>query len=103
MRIVFVTCPVGGGAEILRTLVEERLVAGGNLISGVRSIYWWQGKLCDDPEEILLMETADDRVAAMQARLAQIHPYEVPKVLTFDPKEGTPAYLEWVEQETRPR
>jgi len=101
MRIVFVTCPPGKGAELLRTLVEERLVAGGNIVSAVRSIYRWKGQVCDDPEEMLWMETADSRVEAMMARLIEIHPYEVPKILTFEPREGLPAYFTWVEDETR--
>jgi periplasmic divalent cation tolerance protein len=102
MRIVFVTCPPGKGAELLRALCEERLVAGGNIVSGVRSMYWWKGELRDEPEEMLWMETADDRVEAMMARLRALHPYEVPKIVTFEPKEGFSEYLAWVFAETRP-
>jgi periplasmic divalent cation tolerance protein len=101
MKIVFVTCPPGRGAEILKPLVEERLVAGGNIIPGVLSIYWWQDKVCEEPEEILLMETSDSRVEAMMARIKELHPYEVPKILTFEPGEGLPDYLAWVATETR--
>lgn len=102
IRIVFVTCPPGLGHELLRRLVEERLVAGGNIVSGVRSIYRWKDEVCDEPEEVLLMETAASRVEAMTARLREIHPYEVPKILTFEPKEGPADYLAWVREETRP-
>lgn len=101
MRIVFVTCPPGKGAELLRTLCEERLVAGGNIVPGVRSMYWWKGELRDEAEEMLWMETADDRVEAMMARLRALHPYEVPKILTFEPKEGSEDYRAWVFAETR--
>jgi len=103
MRIVFVTCPPGGGAEILKTLLQERLVAGGNIVSGVRSMYWWKGTICDDPEEMLWMETSDARVPALIERIKAVHPYEVPKILTFEPREGTPPYLAWVDEETRAR
>ena len=101
MRIVFVTCPKDRAADLLRQLLEERLVAGGNIISGVRSLYHWKGQICDEPEEILLMETADGRVAALMARLQEIHPYEVPKILTFAPQEGLANYLDWVDNETK--
>lgn len=101
MRIVFVTIPPEAAPGFLRQLVEERLVAGGNIIPGVRSFYHWKGQVCDEPEAVLLMETADDRVAAMMERIQQIHPYEVPKILTFEPREGLEAYLHWVETETR--
>ncbi len=101
MRIVFVTCPPDTGAALLRTLVEERLVAGGNLVPGVRSVYRWQDQIYDELEEILWMETAADRVDALLARIPELHPYEVPKILTFTPAEGLPAYLAWVAAETR--
>jgi len=102
MRIVFVTIPPDRAATFLRQLVEERLVAGGNILPGVRSIYRWKDQVCDEPEAVLLMETADDRVPAMTARIREIHPYEVPKILTFEPREGTEDYLGWVQTETRP-
>ena len=101
MRIVFVTCPPDNGHGLLRQLVEERLVAGGNIVPGVRSIYRWRNEICDEPEEVLLMETAADRVEAMMARLRQLHPYDVPKILTFEPEEGPADYLAWVRDETR--
>lgn len=101
IRIVFVTCPPGQGHVLLRRLVEERLVAGGNIVSGVRSIYRWKDRICDEPEEVLLMETAASRVEAMTARLREIHPYEVPKILAFEPREGPADYLAWVREETR--
>jgi periplasmic divalent cation tolerance protein len=101
MRIVFVTCPPNKGADLLRALCEERLVAGGNIVPAVRSMYWWKGQLHDEAEEMLWMETADDRVEPMMARLRDLHPYEVPKILTFEPKDGPAEYLAWVIAETR--
>jgi periplasmic divalent cation tolerance protein len=102
VRIVFVTCPPNRGAALLRQLVEEHLVAGGNLIRGAQSIYRWKDQICDEAEEILWMETAADRVQDLLARLPELHPYEVPKVLTFTPDEGLEAYFRWVRAETRP-
>lgn len=101
MKIVFVTSPPEDAPGLLRRLVEERLVAGGNILSGVRSIYRWRGEIQDDPECVLLMETSDKRVEAMMTRLSELHPYEVPKILTFRPEDGLEDYLAWVEEETR--
>lgn len=100
MRVVFVTCPPGAGEALVRTLVQERLVACGNILPGVRSIYRWQGELHDDAEEVLLMETTGDRLEAMMHRLAELHPYDVPKILALDPHEAWPPYARWVTQET---
>ncbi len=98
MRIIFCTIAPGEGAPLLRTLLEERLVAGGNIISGVRSLYRWKGEICDEAEEVLLMETDDDRIAEKIARIAALHPYEVPKVLALEPTDGPAPYLDWVRQ-----
>lgn len=103
MRIVFVTCAPNQGAPLLRQLVEEALVAGGNIISGVRSIYRWKGQICDESEEILLMETSDARIDEVMKRIRELHSYEVPKILTFEPREGPSDYLQWVEEETARR
>lgn len=103
MRIVFVTCGPNQAAPMLRQLVEESLVAGGNIIAGVRSIYRWKEKICDEAEEILFMETADACVDALMQRIRELHSYEVPKILTFEPKEGPIDYLQWVDAETAGR
>lgn len=102
VRIVFMTCPPELAAELLRRLVDERLVAGGNIVPGVRSIYRWKQAVCDEPEAAVWMETTAERVPAMTARLAELHPYEVPKILGFAPTDGPAAYLQWVAAETRP-
>lgn len=100
MRIVFVTCAPNQAAPLLRQLVEESLVAGGNIIGEVRSIYRWKDKVCDENEEIIFMETSDSCVEVLMKRIRELHSYEVPKILTFEPREGPSDYLSWVEQET---
>lgn len=100
MRIVLVTCPPGGAEPLLRTLVSERLVAGGNIVSGVRSLYHWKGAVQDEPEEMVWMETGAERVGALMLRIREIHPYEVPKIVTFKPDEVSAPYLGWVRAET---
>ncbi|MBF0410332.1 MAG: divalent-cation tolerance protein CutA [Candidatus Riflebacteria bacterium] len=100
-RIVFVTVPPGIAFDLLSKLVEERLVAGGNIISGVQSVYRWKNEIRNDPESILLMETSEECVEAMMARIKELHPYEVPKILTFSPVEGPADYLRWVDDETK--
>ena len=102
MRIVFVTCPPGAGVGLASALLEERLIAGCNVIPGIRSLYRWKGAVCDEAEEVLLMETAADRVEALIARIEVIHPYEVPKIVALDVTEVNAPYLAWVGQMTRP-
>jgi len=57
-RVVLVTTPdADTAARLARTLVEERLAACGNLVPGVRSIYRWEGKVCDEAEVLLILKT----------------------------------------------
>jgi periplasmic divalent cation tolerance protein len=87
--------------DLVRTLVQERLVACGNVLPGVRSFYWWEGEVQDDEEVVLFMETAAERVDAMIARLRELHPYDVPKIVVLEPDAVNAEYLAWARQETK--
>lgn len=96
MRVLICTITAGQGADFLRELLDARLVACGNIVAGVRSLYRWRGEICDEPEELLVMETAAEGIDATIAAVRQRHPYEVPKILALSPDEVLPAYLDWV-------
>ena len=87
--------------KAVRTLVEERLVACGNLIPGVESIYEWKGKMEASAEVMVLCKTTGLRAAEAQARLRALHPYEVPEILRIPVAEGWPDYLAWVAAQCR--
>ena len=89
-------------AEIARTLVEEGLAACGNVVPGVRSIYRWEGKVQDDAEALLVLKTERRLVPALQARLPELHPYQVPELLVVPVEDGLAPYLEWVAASVRP-
>lgn len=100
LRIVLTTVPQAAAETIVRTLVEERLAACGNLVAAT-SIYRWQGELCRDPETVVLMETTVDRVAALVSRLEVLHPYECPKIVVLAPEQVNAAYVAWAQASTR--
>lgn len=95
-RLVLVTAPPDAATNLARTLVEERLAACVNLVPGLRSVYRWKDAVQDDPETLLVLKTAADRIPALMARIPEIHPYDVPEILAFTPDEGHPAYLQWL-------
>lgn len=103
IAIILTTCPSTEVAEkIGRTLVEERLAACVNIIPGVRSIYTWEGKTCDEGEILLLVKTAADRVAETEERIRSLHPYDLPEVVSLSPSGGSEEYAQWVTEGTRP-
>jgi periplasmic divalent cation tolerance protein len=84
------------GADIARALVDEQLAACVNLVPGVRSIYRWQGEVCDEAEVLCVIKTRRARVEALRARLVTLHPYQVPELVVLDVRGGHLPYLSWV-------
>jgi periplasmic divalent cation tolerance protein len=98
---VHITAPdAAQAAQMARTLVDEGLVACVNIVPGVRSIYLYDGKICDEPEVLCIAKTRKELFARLEARVRQLHPYEVPEVLSFEVDEGSAAYLAWLEAST---
>ena len=89
-------------AEVVRRLVEERLVACGNILPGAVSIYRWQGHVHRDEESIVIIKTTKGLLPRVLARAEQLHPYDVPELLVHEVADGAGAYLEWVRRECRP-
>jgi len=95
--VVFMTAPDADGAgRMAGLLVDEGLVACVNILPGLRSIYKWQGKLCDEPEVLCLMKTRLDLFPALRERIAALHPYQVPEIIALPLAAGSAPYLEWV-------
>lgn len=96
-RVVLSTVPNEQVAEqIARTLLAEHLVACVNIVPGVRSLYRWQGRIEDDRELLLIIKTTAAHYPQLEARLRELHPYEVCEVLCLEVDQGSPAYLQWM-------
>ena len=102
VSLILSTCPDADTAQRLaRILVEERLAACVSLLPAGVSTYRWQGRVEQATEVQLLAKTPADRRDALMARLAELHPYELPEILADETAAGLPAYLDWVTAETR--
>ena len=101
--LVLVTWPDDRDPQpFLRALVEERLVACGNALPSMRSIYRWQDAVHDDAERQLVLKTSAGRLDALQARVAELHPYDVPEFLAIPVHAAASAYLGWLRQAVAP-
>ena len=83
-------------AELARTLVEQRLVACVNIVAGVTSVYRWKDGVEQDEEQLLVIKTTMDMLEALQARLRELHPYELPEFVVIQVSGGSQAYLGWL-------
>ena len=94
---VFVTAPGKESALALaHQVVEESLAACGNVIPNVTSVFRWKKKVKEEEEVLLILKTSAEKCSALIARVAELHPYEVPEVLCFRVQEGFVPYLDWV-------
>ena len=95
--LVLSTVPDDDRAEPLaRTLVDERLAACVNLHAPMVSIYRWKGQIEEANERQLVIKTTRDRVPALEARLKQLHSYELPEFIVMPVAGGNHTYLDWV-------
>ena len=96
-KIVLSTCSREGEAHRLaETLVHERLAACVNVISGVESVYHWQGSIVKDAEKLLVIKTEAARLPALEKRLGELHSYEVPEFVVLDIETLSEKYGAWL-------
>ena len=98
--MIYTTLPDKAITEkIAKILIEEKLIACANFFS-VESIYKWKNKLCEGKEFALIMKTRKDLYKKLEKKLKELHPYEVPAIVSYEIKEGSKDYLSWIKEET---
>jgi periplasmic divalent cation tolerance protein len=89
--------------DFTRALVRDRLVACGQHLLPVRSIYRWQGAIEESVEVRVALHTRVSLVPAVIERARAEHPYDVPCVIALPVEQANPDYLAWVIEATTPR
>jgi periplasmic divalent cation tolerance protein len=96
--MVLCTCPdQETGERLAEELVMARLAACVNIVPGLTSIYRWEGETRRGTEVLLLAKTRADRYAALEQRLVERHPYELPEVIAVSLDQGLAGYLAWID------
>ena len=90
------------GRSIARSLVEGRLCACATLSAPCQSMYWWEDKVTDEEEHTLFIKTRTDLYPELEKKIREHHPYEVPEIIALPLHQGSPAYLKWIDEVTRP-
>ena len=102
VMIVYVTASNQSEARrIGRTLVEERLAACANILEPMNSIYWWEGKVQEASEAVLILKTTQARLEALVNRVKALHSYDCPCVEAWPVAVGYKPFLDWVARETQ--
>lgn len=88
--------------QLAQKLVGEQLAACVNILPGVESIYFWQGKIEQSDEVLLLIKVPEAGYEAVQQRLKTLHPYQVPELIALPVVKALPEYVQWAHDVARP-
>ena len=100
--LVLTNLPDRAAAERLAgAIIEQRVAACVNILAPCQSVYRWKDAVQREEEHPVLIKTTAERYAALEAAIRAGHPYELPEIIAVPIERGLPAYLAWVDAETR--
>jgi len=89
------------GVKIAKKILKRRLAACVNIKREMRSLYWWEDKIQDEEEAMLIIKTKLGLYDEMEKLIKNNHPYKVPEIIAFPIAKGSRSFLEWISRETR--
>lgn len=101
LQVICTTVGQADDARRIGTVAVERGLAACVHIDAIESLYRWQGQLQHDTEQRLTFKTTEAAAPALRALILEMHPYDLPALYTLDVSEASPAYADWVAQETQ--
>ena len=96
--VVLVNCSTSDEAKnIGKYLVEQRLAACVNIIPMMQSWYWWEDKVTQDNEVLIIIKTSRKKFSKLEREVVRLHSYAVPEVVALQIVEGSDNYLNWID------
>src|ERR1035437_875391 len=99
MEIVFAYITTQNKSEakkIGKVLLQERLAACVNIFDQMSSMYWWEGKIEEANETVLIAKTTKKIFPKLSKKVKSIHSYSIPCILQLEVKDGNKEYLKWL-------
>lgn len=97
-QIILCTCPdIKTGNDIASMLIKNKLAACINIVPGITSVYEWQGKIETSQEHLLIIKSHQCRYTLIESAIVEMHPYELPEIITVPIEQGLPDYLQWID------
>ena len=81
---------------IAKSLVTEKLAACVNICDNITSVYSWEDKVVEDNEVLLVIKSTKKLFKNIETRIKELHPYEVPEIISLDIENGSDEYLKWL-------
>ena len=82
--------------EIARALVEGKFAACVNVVENITSVYFWEGKVCEDGEFLLVIKSESANFEKVKEEILKLHGYELPEIIELGIQNGYEKYLEWI-------
>ena len=89
-------------AKIAQGLLEAKLIACANIVNGVQSMFWWQGKIDSSKEVLLVLKTKKILFKKISAKVKSLHSYQTPEIIALPIVNGSEDYLRWIEESCHP-
>lgn len=99
--VVTISAPSSAAKTLAGALVESRAAACVQIIPGIQSVYWWEGRIQTDDEVLLVVKTLKSRLPDIEALLKKNHPYELPELVFLPIQGGLEDYLAWIQDSVR--
>ena len=97
--VVLVTTPNRTTSEKLSKLFVQRKVAACvNIVPGLKSRYWWKGRMETAKEELLFIKTNSKKLSKLKEMIRKNHPYTVCEILALPVADGNSIYLKWINE-----
>ena len=103
LHLILVTAPDGTVArELAAAILEARLAACVNIVPQIESHYWWQGKIDQSAEVLLLIKTTKTKLKALQKLVIEKHPYDTAEFVAIPASAVAEKYMAWVQSSVKP-
>jgi len=98
--MIFSTVSSKGEAEkIARALIGKRVAACVSMFGPIKSMYWWDGKIEESEEYLLIIKTTRSKYGELEGIISKIHSYQVPEILAIPIVSALKEYIEWLREE----
>lgn len=88
------------GEKIANALIEQHAVACVNIVSSIKSLFFWEGETAQEPEVLLIAKSRRALLGKIIEQVKAIHSYQVPEVIALPVIGGSEEYLTWVRENT---
>jgi periplasmic divalent cation tolerance protein len=100
MRLVITTCPVDKSQKLIDEILELKLAGCASKVE-VNSKFWWEGKIDEEKESLIIFKTTEELVEKLFKKIKEIHPYEVPEIIEIKVEKVDDKYLKWLKDVTK--